>query len=519
MKSSSVFSFRLGSLSAVCLVVMSVLMSSCGKDSCQMTKDLDALYDNLPFAMPAYQLPQIPDYQVDIADFGGINDGTADNTQAFADAVAHIAQKGGGELRVGPGIWLTGPIEFTSNFCLNVEKGAVILFTRDHSKYPLIRSTFEGWDAWRCQSPLSAYNCENIAIVGEGVLDGQGDSWRPVKKGKMTGSQWQKLLDSGGALNRKGDIWFPSEGGRAGYENGALRSSSDRETLESVKDFFRPVMLSFRHCKNVLLTGVSFQNSPAWCLHPYCCENVVLYRVSVRNPWYSQNGDGLDLESCTNSIITQCTFDVGDDAICIKSGKDAQGRRRGMPTQDALIVGNTVYHGHGGFVIGSEMSGGARRLYVKDCTFLGTDVGLRFKSTRGRGGVVEDIFIDGIRMVDIPTEALSFNLYYSGKSPVPEEGDEPDQVKVEMRPVDETTPVFRKIYISNVICDGADCAFLFNGLPEMKISEVEIHNSVFTARRGGILAQVDGILLDKVSINPSEGKELLYQDAHNVTVK
>lgn len=485
-----------------------------------MEDDLDALYRlDLPFEMPAYQLPQIPNYSINLSDFGAIGDGVTNNSAAFAKAVQHLAEKGGGELVVDAGIWLTGPIEFTSRMRLHLKRGSVLLFTRDRSQYQLIKSTFEGNEAFRCQSPISGENLTDIAIVGEGVIDAQGDAWRPVKKGKMTAGQWRNLLASGGALNAKGDIWFPSESGRDGYENAHLRASNNVDTLMRVKDFFRPVLLSFRYCKNVLLSGVSFQNSPAWCLHPYCCENLVLYKVSVRNPWYSQNGDGLDIESCTNSIVHQCTFDVGDDAICIKSGKNEEGRRRGMPTQDALIVDNTVYHGHGGFVIGSEMSGGARRIYVKDCNFLGTDVGLRFKSTRGRGGVVEDIYIDGIRMIDIATEPLSFNLYYEGKSPVIEEGDDPSEPVIELRPVDETTPVFRKIYIENVVSNGSNHAFFFNGLPEMPISEVEIKNSSFTSRRGAVLAQVDGVLLENVAIEAQSGKPLLKQAAKNVVVK
>ena len=508
-------------LSGGLVLALTFLSAGCGQQpSCRLTADLDALYtDDIPFDMPRYQLPEIPDKVFCISDFGGIGDGVADNTEAFAAAVSAIAENRGGRLVVPQGIWLTGPIEFTDHMELRVERGAVLLFSKDHSLYKLIQSTFEGWTAYRCTSPLSAYQRTDIAITGEGVIDGQGDSWRPVKKGKMTDSQWKQLLKSG-VTNEKGNIWFPSEGGRLGYENPALRNSDDPAVRESVRDFYRPVLLSFRSCRNVLLSSVTFQNSPAWCLHPFCCENVVLYNLTVRNPWYSQNGDGLDLESSTNTIVHKCTFDVGDDAICIKSGKDAEGRQLGKPTQDALIVGNTVYHAHGGFVIGSEMSGGARRLYVKNCSFIGTDIGLRFKSTRGRGGVVEDIYIDGIQMADIATDALSFNLYYSGNSPVLDPGDKPDDIRMDLLPpVDETTPVFRKIYVNNVTCNGAAQAMLFNGLPEMKLTDVEVRHSVFKAQRGAMLAQVDGVLLEDVVIEPETGEKITTYQAENVTVR
>ena len=163
--------------------------------------------------------------------------------------------------------------------------------------------------------------------------------------------------------------------------------------------WLRPVLLNFVKSKRILLEGVTFKNSPSWCLHPLSCEDFTVNNIQVINPWYSQNGDALDLESCKNALILNSVFDAGDDAICIKSGKDENGRRRGEPCQNVIVKNNTVLHGHGGFVVGSEMSGGVKNIYVEDCTFLGTDVGLRFKSTRGRGGVVENIYINNINMM------------------------------------------------------------------------------------------------------------------------
>ena len=146
------------------------------------------------------------------------------------------------------------------------------------------------------------------------------------------------------------------------------------------------------------------------------CEDLTIRNVTVRNPWFSQNGDGLDIESCKNSIVYDSNFDVGDDAICIKSGKDEDGRKRAKPTENLVIRNCIVYHGHGGVTIGSEMSGGVKNVYVSGCTFIGTDVGLRFKSNRGRGGIVENLFFSDIDMINIPTQAISFNMYYGGLS-------------------------------------------------------------------------------------------------------
>ena len=187
----------------------------------------------------------------------------------------------------------------------------------------------------------------------------------------------------------------------------------------------------------------------------------------VINPWYSQNGDAIDLESCKNALIINSVFDAGDDAICIKSGKDEDGRRRGEPCQNVIVKNNTVLHGHGGFVVGSEMSGGVKNIYVEDCTFMGTDVGLRFKSTRGRGGVVENIYINNINMINIPNEPLLFDLFYGGKGAGEEsEEDLLNRMKTSIPPVTEETPAFRNIHISNIVCRGSGRAMFFNGLPE-----------------------------------------------------
>ena len=379
-------------------------------------------YNDLPFEMRAVAEPKIPDYEVRLTDFGGVADGTTMNTEAFRKAIAALAQRGGGRLTVARGVWLTGPIELKSNTELHLEEGALVLFSPNRADYPLVDSYFEGVRMRRCMSPLTAVNAENIAITGTGVFNGNGQSWRPVKRGKMTDGQW-KALCKGGALNKKGDVWYPTEqirdidADRDKYYQRAYSENTD-EAWQELHDYLRPALLSFIGCKRVLLEDATFENSPAWNVHPLMCEDLTVRNVTIRNPWYSQNGDGLDIESCSNVVVTGCSFDVGDDAMCIKSGRDEEGRKRAMPTQNVVIRDCRVYHGHGGFVIGSEMSGGARNIMVDNCLFIGTDTGLRFKSTRGRGGTVEDIFIRNIGMADIPGDAITFDLYYGGKAPL-----------------------------------------------------------------------------------------------------
>ena len=431
--------------------------------------------EKLPFAMPEVSAPVIPDNEVKLTDFGAVGDGIALNTEAFRKAIDALSQKGGGKLIVPQGVWHTGPIVLKSNIELHLRAGAVILFAADESLYPIIETSFEGLDTRRLQSPIYANGATNIAITGKGVIDGNGQYWRPVKKEKVTAKHWKSLLAIPGSQELKPGYWVPS----AGYAQG-----------EKGANMNVPVMLK----------GVIFQNSPAWNLHPLMCENVIIDQVLVRNPSYAQNGDALDLESCKNALIVNSRFDAGDDGICIKSGKDADGRRRGIPCENVVVDGCTVFAGHGGFVVGSEMSGGVKNIMVENCQFLGTDVGLRFKSTRGRGGIVENIYINKVSMTDIKTDAITFNMYYGGKSVAEmlEDGDNPDNTT--KAPVTEETPIFRNIDIKNCVCNGAGRAMEFNGLPEMPIDGITLQNITILAKKDAVFTNCKNITKKNVNI-------------------
>ena len=458
--------------------------------------------EELPFSMPEVKAPVIPDYQVKLTDFGGVGDGITLNTEAFAKAIDALSKKGGGKLVVPQGVWHTGPIVLKSNIELHLKSGAVILFAADESLYPIIETSFEGLDTRRLQSPIYAKGATNIAITGNGVIDGKGQYWRPVKKGKVTASHWKSLLAIPGSQELKKDYWVPSAGYAKG-EQGANMNVPNAQTEEewnAIKRFLRPVMISLVQCKNVMLKGLIFQNSPAWNLHPLMCENVIIDKVLVRNPSYAQNGDALDLESCKNALIIYSRFDAGDDGICIKSGKDADGRRRGIPCENVVVDGCTVFAGHGGFVVGSEMSGGVKNIMVENCQFLGTDVGLRFKSTRGRGGIVENIYINKVSMTDIKTDAITFNMYYGGKS-VAEmlaDGDNPDNTT--KMPVTEETPIFRNIHITDCVCNGAGRAMEFNGLPEMPIDGITLQDLTILAKKDAVFTNCVNIKKKNVNI-------------------
>jgi len=479
----------------------------------------DSYYTGVPFEMKAIERPRFSDRIVSIDTYGAVGDGITDNTKAINQAIQEMSKQGGGKVVIPAGIWKSGPIQLLDNINLHTESNALVIFDSNPSAYPIIETSFEGLNTRRSTSPIYARGARNIAITGEGVFDGAGDDWRFVKKGKLTENQWLSLVASGGLVNEKGDTWYPSEESKRGHDvsdsfNNPQNLTTDAE-WEAIHHWLRPVLVSFIECKGVLLEGVTFRNSPAWGIHPLSCEDLIIARIKVFNPWYSQNGDGLDLESCKNALIVENLFDVGDDAMCIKSGKDKDGRDRNKPCENIIIRNNMVLHGHGGFVVGSEMSGGVKNVYVADCMFAGTDVGLRFKSTRGRGGVVENIWIENINMFNIPTEPLLFDLFYSGKSAV-EDLEEGRTINTDLPPVTEETPSFRNISIKNVKCDGARRAMFFNGLPEMKIKDVYIENVIITSKFGAELTQTENVTLNNVRIYPEEGPKLTARHSSNI---
>jgi polygalacturonase len=427
--------------------------------------------------MPEIKAPLFADQDFYITEYGAKGDGIHRNTESIARAVEDCSLKGGGRVVVPAGVWRTGPISLRSNVNLHVQEGALVVFSKCIDDYPLVSSNFEGQDTVRCVSPINGMGLENIAITGKGIFDGSGEAWRPVKRSKMTESQWNRLVHSGGFVNIDSQTWWPEKQASEGEQFFKKhKAEADREAYESHKRFARPTLLNLTRCQKILLDGPTFQNSPAWCIHLLLCDNVTISNISVRNPWYAQNGDGLDLDSCKNVMVSYSDFDVGDDAICMKSGKDQEGRDRGVACEKVSICNCTVYHGHGGFVVGSEMSGDVRNIHVSDCIFIGTDVGIRLKSCRGRGGVVEKICIDNIRMKDILKEGILMTTRYDSERIFAE-------TEVAL-PISEGTPEFRDISIQGITCIHAGQAISILGLPEMPIKNIHLENCCFNAEKG-----------------------------------
>ncbi|OYX79957.1 MAG: glycoside hydrolase [Flavobacteriales bacterium 32-34-25] len=438
-----------------------------------------AVQSNLPFEMPEVQIPIFKADTLNIVDFGAVPNTEELCTKAINAAITKCSEMGGGVVVIPAGLWTTGPLKMKSNVNLHTENGAFISFTSDLSQYKLIESYFEGNKVLRCESPIMGVGVENIAITGEGIFDGNGSAWRPVKIGKMTDGQWQELIQSGGFLSKDGKIWYPSEGSFIGNEEkDKLPKKPTAENMEPYKQALRPVMVSLVNCKKLLLDGVTFQNSPAWNVNPLLCEHLTLRNLTIRNPWYSQNGDGLDIESCRIGTVANCRFDVGDDAIW----------------------------------------GGVKNIFAKNLTFNGTDCGLRFKSVRGRGGVVENIWMEDIRMNNIPTDAINFNLYYFEKAI--KEDPQTGEVIVEKMPVSETTPAFRNMYFKNIYVNGAKQALKIMGIPEMPVENLQFTNLIIRSDIGIQMNYASKIDFKNIDLRLEKpGIAASLSNSQNVTVE
>ena len=500
--------------------------------------------------------PTAPGATYNILDYGAVGDGQTMNTDSFRKAIEACSAAGGGHVRVPAGVYLTGPIVLMSDVDLHVERGATVLFSRKLSDYPLVRTNWEGRDTYRCQSPISGDNLENVSITGQGIFDGQGDAWRMVKKTKLTQEQWDRLVASGGYVEekKKGDItWWPNKTVAQSQEAlrklGEAKKPATEEDYAKLHDLLRPELVSLAHSRHILFEGVTFRNSPGWNVHVLEDEDLTVRHVTLFNEIYAQNGDGIDIDSCRNVFVTDSTIYAGDDDICLKSGRDEEGRKRGKPTENVTISNCDIFWGHGGVTIGSEMSGGVRNVSVSNCIMTGTDIGLRFKTTRGRGGVVENVNISNIAMHQIKGAAIFMDMYYMVRAttqPTTQASNGPTSRPSFARggggpgfggfrrgrmastqpipdpatqPVTDATPVFRQFEIRNVTCDGAKSALEIRGLPELAISNITLEKVQITADRGITLEDAADITLRDVQVESRAEPVLSTKNVKNLSTE
>ena len=422
-------------------------------------QDYSKYYQNLPTKVAQVSRPQIPANTVSITEVGGVGDGLTLNTEAFENGIKKLLKQGGGRLNVPEGIWLTGPIQLKDNIELHLERNAIILMSPDKSLFVNPKS------ASKCFAGIRASKRKNIAITGEGIIDGNGAHWRPVKRNKVSDVEWNKYKKViGGVEKDGGKLWYPFNA-LAGYPNIA-------DTPEK-QEKMRNDLVRFESCENVLVEGVTIQNAPKFHLHPCYSKNVIIDGVTVRCPWNAQNGDAIDFSDVNVGLIVNSIVDAGDDGLCMKSGNN----KPDAPANgcaDILIQDNTIFHAHGGFVLGSETIQGMNRIVVRNCRFSGTDTGLRFKSGLGRGGKTSQMYIQNIVMNDIKDEAIVFQCDYLDRPA----GSDPNAIPTFTDEQKKVAPYFQDIHISEVVCYGAGTAIKAGGILGLNnVKDIEISNS------------------------------------------
>lgn len=354
-----------------------------------------------------------------VTDYGALPNTEQSSTSGIQAAIDAASLAGGGTVFVPAGIYLTGSVSLRSHIELRLSPGSVLKFSTDPSEYPIVESRWEGANRQVYASCLYGADLENVSVTGGGTLDGCGQEW------------WNRHRGASEELR------YP-----------------------------RPKLIGLDRCRRVTLRDLHLVNSPSWTVNPMRCQDVTIDNLSILNPADSPNTDGINPESCSGVRIVNCHIDVGDDCIAIKSGtEDAQER---IPCENISIANCTMLHGHGAVVLGSEMSGDIRNVVIQNCVFKETDRGIRFKSRRGRGGIVEDIRVSNIVMENVICPFILNLYYFCGPR-----GQDRYVWDKNPYPVTKETPIFRRIHFAHITARQVHAAagFLY-GLAEMPISEV-----------------------------------------------
>jgi hypothetical protein len=428
-----------------------------------------------PFPMPALQRPVIPARVVRLTDFGAQPEDAEKNSRAFAAAIDSLSAKGGGRLIVPAGAWRTGPIHLRSRINIHLEEGATLVFSDKFEDYlPVVFTRVGGIEIYNYSSLIYARDCEHIAITGPGKLDGNAEAW------------WD---------------WKHRET-RAAFDMGAAGAPVEERVFGTEEAAIRPAFINFVDCRNILLEGFEIGGGPNWTIHPVYCENVIIRRVYVNTD--GPNNDGIDPDSCRNVLIEHCRFKTGDDCVVLKSGYNEDGWRVGRPTENVVMRWCYSNEGHGGMVIGSEMSGDVRNVYVHDSTFEGTDRALRIKSKRGRGGVVENIWAENLVVRDMQREVVTLNMEYGSDR---------------MDPSNSRPPVFRNITVRNIVGEGAPMAVLMRGLADAPVEDILLEDLTLSTTRGIVLDHARGVTLRRCHVTVTEGAVLDLQNVSALKIE
>ena len=445
----------------------------------------DDPWQTLPQILSRIKPPVFPAREFDIIKFGAAPDGKTDSTDAILKAIAACNASGGGRVMVPQGEFISGAIRLKSNVNLHLASGATLRFTRDARKYPLVFTRWEGVELMNYSPLIYAFEEENVAITGRGTVDGNADC----------------------------DDWWEWKGrANCGWRTGEPNQDHDRQLLFRMAEenvpveqrvfgaghYLRPQFIQPYRCKNVLIEGLTLKNSPMWQVHPVLCSNVTVRKMTITgasaNRDSGPNTDGCDPESCTDVLIEGCEFNTGDDCIAIKSGRNADGRRVNVPSQNIVIRGCRMKDGHGGVTIGSEISGGVRNIFAENCQMDSPhlDNAVRIKNNAMRGGVLENIYVRNIKVGQVATAGLSIDFHY-------EEGDS-----------GKFTPVVRNVELRNLSTQKAQYALYLRGFKNAPITGVRLVDCDLRGiEKPSVIENVQNLDLRNVRINGklSEGNE------------
>jgi polygalacturonase len=465
---------RLGAGAGAALVAPSILAGLSGCRSFVHQADEHGVlgWDRVPEILGRIVPPTFADRDFDVTRYGARGDGATDCTKAFVDAIAACNAAGSGRVVVPAGRFLTGPIHLRSNVNLHVQRDAIIAFSQDPRAYlPAVFTRWEGMELMGYSPLIYAFQQENVAVTGEGTLDGQADAqhWWP----------WKGSTDSG---YRKGD---PNQ------VPARTRLMQMMESGEPVArriftdgSYLRPQFIQPYRCRNVLIEGVAIVNSPMWEVHPVLCTNVTVRGLRINS--HGPNNDGCDPESCRDVLIEGCIFDTGDDCIAIKSGRNADGRRLAAPTENVIVRGCRMKDGHGGVTIGSEISGDVRHVYVERCEMdsPNLDRALRFKNNAMRGGTLEHVYMRNVTVGEVANGVLDVDFLY-------EEG-----------PKGPFVPVVRDVEMRDVTSRKSRYGLYLRAYPRSTIDDIRLIDCRFDGvTNGNVVEQVTGLSLTRVRIN------------------
>lgn len=458
-----------------CLAVFLMIFNSCAVHAQIGEKPYEIAPTNPPFEMPVLVRPEIPDLEFDIRNYGAQQmsaDESFKNTDAIHHAVEAASAAGGGKVVIPKGKWLTGPIHLKSNINLHLENGAEIVFSKDKEDYlPVVRQRHEGVEAYNYSPMIYAYKVKNVAITGKGTLNAQGDHW------------WE---------------WYE--------EHGTPPRAAATKVPLSLRDFgkgsgmegMRPSFVVFWKSENILVEDITLNDSPMWNIHLIYSKKIIVRGITV-NSLRAPNGDGVVIDSSRDVLVEYNHFETGDDAVVLKSGLNEEALEINIPTENVVVrnfEARKVRTGSGGVVFGSETSGGIRNVYVHNALFDGSDRGIRFKTERGRGNVVENIYIHDVKMRNITYQAINFNTFYTGPG------------------VTGPSPLLRNISIKDIEIDGVPVAIELVGLPEKWIENITLENiKVLNSEEGARITRVKNLRLKNVEINSNE-QAMIVEDAY-----